>query len=73
MKEQEILIEKLKEEKEILNFLLSEYKTYLQPYESFEYDYGLDKYGGIRYLREILGDKNEFKNKYIKNKNIRNK
>ena len=42
MKEQEILIEKLKEEKEILNFLLSEYKTYLQPYESFEYDYGLD-------------------------------
>ena len=68
MKEQEILIEKLKEENRKLNFLLSKYKTYLQQYESFDHDYGLDKYGGIRYLREILGDKNEFKNKYINNK-----
>ena len=32
-------------------------------WESFASDYGLDKCGGIIYLREILGDKNEFKNK----------
>ena len=68
MKEQEILIEKLKEENRKLSFLLFKSKMDLQMRESFEYDYGLDKYGGIRYLREILGDKNEFKNKYINNK-----
>ena len=68
MKEQEILIEKLKEENRKLSFLLSKSKMDLQIRESFEHDYGLDKYGGIRYLREILGDKNEFKNKYINNK-----
>lgn len=68
MKEQEILIEKLKEENRKLSFLLFKSKMDLQMWESFAYDYGLDKYGGIRYLREILGDKNEFKNKYINNK-----
>lgn len=61
MEEQEIT--KLKEENEKLSFLLFKSKIDLQMWESFATDYGLDKYGGIRYLREILGDKNEFKNK----------
>lgn len=68
MKEQEIMIEKLKEENKNLIFILSNYKIELQMWESFAHDYGFDKYGGIRYLREILGDKNDFKNKYINNK-----
>ena len=68
MKEQEILIEKLKKENRKLSFLLFKSKMDSQMWESFAYDYGLDKYSGIRYLCEILGDKNEFKNKYINNK-----
>ena len=39
MKEQEILIEKLKEENRKLSFLLSKSKMDLQMWESFEYDY----------------------------------
>lgn len=56
-------IEKLKKENEKLSFLLLKSKIDLQMWESFASDYGLNKYGGIIYLREILGDKDEFKNK----------
>ena len=56
-------IEKLRKENEKLSFLLLKSKIDLQMWESFASDYGLDKYGGIIYLREILGDKDEFKNK----------
>lgn len=68
MTEQELLIETLREENKNLKFKLFKSKTDLEMHLNFMRDYGFDKYGGIRYLREILGDNNEFKNKYINNK-----
>lgn len=38
----------------------------LAMWNEFSRDYGLDKKGGIMLLRQILGDEEEFKNKYIR-------
>ena len=34
-------------------------------WKDFAHDYGLDRKGGIMLLRQILGDEDEFKDKYI--------